>query len=112
MNSSAHEFLLIHELFKSHRTGKVAHKDFVEISFPPRWKYNVLSALDYFRSINHPVDERMEDAIEIVKGKERRGFWYQGKQMSGKRFFSINQPRKPSEWNTLRALRVLNWWTN
>lgn len=112
LSSQANEFLLIHELFKSHRTKKVIDPNFLEISFPPRYKYNILSALDYFRSIKHEKDERMIDAIEQIKVKEKKGYWLKGKQMSGKKHFSLNQPRKPSEWNTLRALRVLKWWNN
>ncbi|MHA2031016.1 MAG: hypothetical protein ACW99A_11560 [Candidatus Kariarchaeaceae archaeon] len=106
--SSAHEFLLIHELFKSHRTGESAHPGFEDISFPPRWKYNILTALDYFQSINYKYDERMEDALDIIRRKNKNGYWNQGKQMSGKTYFSLNTPRKPSEFNTLRALRVLH----
>ena len=48
----------------------------------------------------------------VIKMKEKNGYWFKGKQMSGKKYFSLNQPRKPSEWNTLRALRVLKWWNN
>ena len=103
----AHEFLMIHELFKSHTTKQVIHPIITDISFPPRWKYNILSALDYLRSINFQYDERMEDAIELVTKKSSRGYWKQGKQMAGSTFFNLNQPRKPSEWNTLRALRVI-----
>jgi hypothetical protein len=108
----ANEFLLNHELFKSHRTGEIIHPQFIDISFPPRWKYNILSALDYFRSINHPFDDRMYDAIEIIKQREKKGFWPKGKQMSGKKFFDLDPPRKPSSFNTLRALRVLKLYDN
>ena len=108
----ANEFLLNHELFKSHRTGEIIHPQFIDISFPPRWKYNILSALDYFRSINHPYDERMSDAIELIKQREKKGFWSKGLQMTGKKFFDPDPPRKPSSFNTLRALRVLKLYDN
>lgn len=101
------EFLLIHELFKSHKTKKIIHPNFTEIGFPPRWKYNILSALDYLRAARVPYDERMQDAIDIVQSHSQDGYWKKGKQMSGKTFFNLEQPRKPSEFNTLRALRVL-----
>ncbi|HEX9974946.1 MAG TPA: hypothetical protein VGD14_23025, partial [bacterium] len=42
------EFLLIHRLFKSHRTGKIVNPAFTRFSFPPRWRYDILRALDYF----------------------------------------------------------------
>ncbi|RLI66764.1 MAG: hypothetical protein DRO88_00845 [Promethearchaeia archaeon] len=103
----AHEFLLIHELYKSHRTKKIIHQDFIEISFPPRWKYNILTALDYFQSVEVPYDSRMQDALRIIQNKGRDGFYYQGKQMSGKKFFPLGKPRAYSAFNTLRAQRVL-----
>ncbi|MCE7734698.1 MAG: hypothetical protein GPJ54_07470 [Candidatus Heimdallarchaeota archaeon] len=112
LTNSANEFLLIHELFKSHKTGQSAHPAFEDITFPPRWKYNILSALDYFQSINYNYDKRMTDAISIVQNKEKNGYWNQGKQQSGKKYFSLNKPRKPSEFNTMRALRVLDHFRN
>lgn len=104
---SAHEVLLIHKLFKSHRTGEVIHPNFIELTFPPRWRYNILSALDYFQSINFPYDVRMVDALEIIRHKEKNGFWPKGKQLSGKKYFPLDPPRSVSSFNTLRALRVL-----
>src|ERR1017187_2816318 len=37
----AEEFLLLHRLFRSHRTGKVAKDEFTRLHFPPRWHYDV-----------------------------------------------------------------------
>jgi hypothetical protein len=104
---SANEVLLTHKLFKSHRTGEIIHLNFTEITFPPRWRYNILSAMDYFQSIGFPYDERMEDALEIIRHKEKKGFWSKGKQISGLKYFSLDPPRSVSSFNTLRALRVL-----
>lgn len=108
LRDPAIEFLLVHELFKSHTSGKIIHPQYTDISFPPRWKYNILSALDYLRSIKFPYDPRMADAINLVRSKENQGYYSKGKQMGDHRFFPLNKPRKPSEFNTLRALRVLN----
>ncbi|MHA2090643.1 MAG: hypothetical protein ACW98K_07270, partial [Candidatus Kariarchaeaceae archaeon] len=96
LSQPAHEFLLIHQLFKSHRTGEVIHPQFIDITFPPRWKFNILSAMDYFRSIEFVFDERMQDALELIKKKEKNGYWPKGTQMTGKKFFSLDPPRKPS----------------
>jgi hypothetical protein len=63
--------------------------------------------MDYFRSIEFVFDERMQDALELIKKKEKNGYWPKGTQMTGKKFFSLDPPRKPSAFNTLRALRVL-----
>src|SRR5262249_1149292 len=42
------EFLLVHRLFRSPRTGEIIKPVFLRFSFPPRWHYDVLRALDYF----------------------------------------------------------------
>ncbi len=103
----AHEFLFVHELYKSHRTKETIHPGFIDLSFPPRWKYNILTALDYCQSIKVPYDPRMQDALRLIQSKSHGGFWYKGKQMSGKTFFKLTPPREYSAFNTLRAQRVL-----
>jgi hypothetical protein len=39
------EFLLVHRLFRSHRTGNIIKPEFVRFPFPPRWHYDILRAL-------------------------------------------------------------------
>jgi hypothetical protein len=43
---SAEEFILVHRLFLSDRTGKIINKDFLKLTYPSRWKYDILRALD------------------------------------------------------------------
>ncbi|MFB3922396.1 MAG: hypothetical protein ACE145_11780 [Terriglobia bacterium] len=105
------EFLLRHRLFKSHRTGKVIKPEWTRFSFPPRWHYDVLRGLDYFRACNAPRDERLMDAVEIVRQRRRPdGRWILQNRYPGKTFFEMERVGQPSRWNTLRALRVLKWW--
>ena len=106
--SLSREFILRHRLFKSDHTGTVIHPELLKFSFPPRWKYNVLRVLDYFRKAQVPLDERMEDAIEVVIGKRRSdGRWPLQAEHPGSVHFHMERPREPSRWNTLIALRVL-----
>jgi len=67
-----HEFLLAHRLYKSHRTGKVFDAKMTSMPFPPRWKYDFIRALDYFRACGAPRDERMSDAIELLQMKQKK----------------------------------------
>jgi hypothetical protein len=46
------EFLLQHRLFRSHRTGAIMRPEFLKFSFPPRWHYDVLRALDHFQWVD------------------------------------------------------------
>jgi hypothetical protein len=105
------EFLLVHRLFRSHRTGAVIKPMFTRFAFPPRWHYDVLRALDYFQAVDAPLDPRLADAIGIVESSRREdGRWSLQHSHTGKTFFELERLGAPSRWNTLRALRVLKWW--
>lgn len=105
------EFLLVHRLFRSHRTGSIIKPIFMKFSFPPRWHYDVLRGLDYFREVNAPRDPRLTDAIEHVRNmRGKDGRWVLDNVYRGKTYFQLEPLGKPSRWNTLRALRVLKWW--
>jgi hypothetical protein len=105
------EFLLVHRLFRSHRTGEIIKPVFTRFAFPPRWHYDILRALDYFQSVNAPRDGRLAEAIDIVrKGQCEDGRWLLQNAYRGKTYFELERLGAPSRWNTLRALRVLKWW--
>jgi hypothetical protein len=105
------EFLLVHRLFRSHRTGKVIKPVFLRFAFPPRWHYDLLRALDYFQGVRAPRDPRLAEAIGIVrKSRLPDGRWPLQHSYSGKTYFQLERLGAPSRWNTLRALRVLKWW--
>lgn len=105
------EFLLAHRLFRSHRTGEVIKRDFVRLAFPPQWHFDVLRALDHFRAAGAPRDPRLADGIELLRDKCRAdGRWALEHRYRGRYWFHMEPIRRPSRWNTLRALRVLDWW--
>jgi hypothetical protein len=105
------EFLLAHRLFRSHRTGTVVNSAFTRFAFPPRWHYDILRALDHFRESGAARDPRLEEAIGIVRAREKPdGRWLLPSHYPGRTFFEMEPAGQPSRWNTLRALRVLRWW--
>lgn len=105
------EFLLAHRLFRSHRTGKVIKRDFLRLAFPPQWHFDILRGLDYFRAAGATKDERLTDAIEMLLRKRRHdGRWTLEHRYPARYWFQMESIRRPSRWNTLRALRVLKWW--
>jgi hypothetical protein len=107
----AHEFLLRHQLFRSHRTGRIVDSEMTRLHFPPRWHYDILRSLDYFRSVGAAPDPRMADAIALLKTRRGEdGRWSLNKPWTGRVFFDLELLGEPSRWNTLRALRVLQWW--
>lgn len=109
--SRGREFLLDHRLFRSHRTGTVIRAEFLRLSFPPRWHYDILRACDYFRGVRAPRDRRLEEAIEILRGRRLPdGRWKLESRHRGKAYFELERVGAASRWNTLRAQRVLKWW--
>ena len=81
------------------------------LSFPTRWKYDILRALDYFSKREVPYDKRMDDAINIIKNKQRKdGTWPTQNKHPGLVHFDYEKTGAPSRINTLRALRVLNYY--
>ena len=101
-------FLLQHRLFRSDRTGNIIDKKMLMLSYPSRWKYDILRALDYFQFAGINYDPRMRDALDILKNKRRKdNRWPVQAKHPGQTHFEMEKTGGPSRWNTLRALRVL-----
>ncbi|MBT8164932.1 MAG: hypothetical protein KJP22_04380 [Acidimicrobiia bacterium] len=106
------EFLLERSLFRRKSTGEVVDQQYLDFAFPYYWRYDVLRALDYFRLAGADPDPRMGEAVEVVRSKQQPdGRWLLDRIHPGRVHFDIEGPvGTPSRWNTLRALRVLDWW--
>lgn len=101
-------FLLQHKLFRSDRTGNIINKKMLMLSYPSRWRYDILRALDYFQFAGINYDPRMRDALDILKKKRRKdNKWPVQAKHPGQTHFEMERTGGPSRWNTLRALRVL-----
>jgi len=108
---SSIEFILAHQLFKSDKTGKIIRNDFLRLTYPSRWRYDILRALDYFQYSKTPWDERMQPAIDIILGKRNKDLtWNMQAKHPGQIHFEMEKAGKPGRWNTLRALRVLKYY--
>jgi len=105
------EYLLERGLFRRCSTGEVANPAFLKFAFPPRYHYDVLRALDYFRAAGVRPDARMSDALQIVESRRQAdGRWLLDHAYDEALAFPFNESvGEPSRWNTLRALRVLRW---
>lgn len=69
---SAKEFILLHRLYLSDHTGEIIHKNFLKLSYPSRWKYDILRALDYFQYAGIKWDDRMGNAINVIEQKRTK----------------------------------------
>ena len=106
------EYLLERKLFRRKSTGEVVNPAWLQFSFPARWHYDVLRALEYFRSVGDAPDSRVDEAIDLLRSKQQPdGTWLLENTHPGKIHFALEDgDDRPSRWNTLRALRVLSWY--
>ena len=106
------EYLLERRLMRRRSTGEVVDPAWLQFSFPVRWHYDVLRALEYFRSAGGEPDPRLSEAIDLLRSKQRPdGTWLLENTHPGKVYFALEDgDGRPSRWNTLRALRVLRWY--
>ncbi len=113
---SGEEYLLERNLFRRASTGEPADEQFLSFVHPCRWHYDVLRALDYFRSAaaltGASPDPRLGEAVEHVRSRRLQdGTWLLDRQLPGRVWFDVDEGAgKPSRWVTLRAMRVLSWW--
>lgn len=107
---SATEFILLHQLFLSDRTGQIINKDFLKLTYPCRWKFDILRAIDYFQYAGIKWDNRMQAALNIIyKKRNKEGTWNMQAAHPGQVHFNMEEAGKPSRWNTLRILRALKF---
>ena len=105
------EFLLKHKLYRSDKSNEIIHKSMTMLSYPSRWKYDILRSLDYFRSAEVSYDSRMEDALNLLISKQKKdGTWPVQAKHQGKVHFDMEKTGNSSRINTLRSLRVLKFY--
>lgn len=106
------EYLLERKLFRRRSTGEVVTLKWLQFSFPIRWHYDVLRGLEYFRSVGDAPDSRVNEAMDLLRSKRQpSGVWLLENTHPGKVHFELEDgDHQPSRWNTLRALRVLDWY--
>jgi hypothetical protein len=108
------DYLLERRMLRSLTSGEVIERRWTRFAFPPTWHYDVLRGLDYLRSTGVKPDERVAEAVELVEQRRHQnGRW----PLNALHADSVRVPLdmetgvgKASRWNTLRALRVLDWY--
>lgn len=104
-------FLLRHRLYRSHRTGAVVDPAYLRFPFPPQWRYDVVRGLEHLSAVGSPRDDRMRDAVDEVRRRQRSdGTWPVYRPHPGRRWFELEPTGTAGRWSTLRALRILRWW--
>jgi hypothetical protein len=107
-------YLLDRHLLRSLSSGEVISEAWTRFSFPPVWHYDVLRGLDYLRSAGVEPDERVAEAIEVVrKRRHQNGRWPLNLLHADRKRIALDMETgvgRASRWITLRALRVLDWY--
>jgi hypothetical protein len=108
----AEEYLLDRRMFRRLSTGAVVDANWLQFSFPTRYFYDVLRGLEYLWSAGVEPDQRWTEAIDLVKSKRSQdGRWRLENPHPGAVYFDMDEGEgRPSRWNTLRAMRVLDWY--
>jgi hypothetical protein len=103
-------------LFRRLSTGEpiFPHKgdgDWLQLSFPNGWRYDILRGLDYLRDAGVTPDERVAEAVGIVESKRGAdGRWRLDHAHHDRLLVDFGEHEgEPSRWITLHALRVLRW---
>jgi hypothetical protein len=113
------EYLLERRLFRRRSTGEVIERDrkggaaWSCFAFPTWWHYDVLRGLEYLRRAGVAPDPRVAEAIDLVESKrDGDGRWPLETRHPGQMPVEIDEGvGRPSRWITLRALRVLDWYS-
>jgi hypothetical protein len=104
-------YILERRLFRRKTNGEVIDPSWLRFSFPTWWHYDLLRGLDYLRAAEVEPDERVAEAIGVVAAhRSPDGRWPLEKVHEGQAHFQMEDGEgAPSQWNTLRAMRVLRW---
>ncbi len=120
------EYLLERHLFRRRSTGAVIDFDrktgsgsgqgqpaFTRLAFPTWWHYDILRGLEYLRQAGVTYDERLSDALDLVASRRGSdGRWTLEVRYPGGMPIEIDEGvGRPNRWITLRALRVLDWFS-
>ncbi len=99
------EFLLKHELYFHN-----ADERFQKLTYPYRYRYDLLRVLEFFVTANVPYDARMRSTVEwLMQKRHTNGFWYLEHQHKGNVHFVLEETGKPSRFITLKALVILEY---
>ncbi len=103
--------MLERRLFRRKSTGEVIDPSWLQFSFPHWYFYDVLRGLEHLRAAAVKHDERVTEAIGAVEAnRDPDGRWPLQNVHAGEAHFEMEDGEgEPSRWNTLRAMRVLDW---
>ena len=110
----ARDYLLERRMLRALSTGEIIDRRWTRFAFPTIWHYDVLRGLDYLRSAGAAPDERLAEAVAIVEQRRHQNKRWPLNVLHPERqriALEIEGGKgRASRWNTLRAMRVLDWY--
>jgi len=114
------EYLLERRMLRRLSSGELIDTAFTLFSFPTGYHYDALRGLDHLRAAGVTPDARVAEAIDLVRSKRDA----EGRlplenphevELVDARVRDLEldmgeREGRPSRWNTLRAMRVLDWY--
>ena len=101
------EFLLSNGLFMDNSDPR-----YRKLSYPYRYRYDLLRALEYFTAQKVSYDPRMQPALDWLCGKRRKdSLWYLENVHKGNVHFDMERAGEPSRFITLKALSILDYFS-
>jgi hypothetical protein len=110
-------YLLARRMLRRRSTGDVIDSAWTRFSFPTGYHYDLLRGLEYLRSAGmqpeRPEDARLAEAIgRVMSKRDADGRWPRESVHPDELETEPGVAEgEPSRWITLRALRVLDWYT-
>jgi hypothetical protein len=113
-------YLLERRMLRRLSSGELIDPPFTLFSFPTGWHYDALRGLDHLRAAGVTPDARVAEAIDLVRSKrDAEGRVplenvHESEMVNARvRDLALDMDERegqPSHWNTLRAMRVLDWY--
>jgi hypothetical protein len=114
------EYLLERRMLRRLSSGQLIDPAFTLFSFPTGYHYDALRGLDHLCAAGVTPDARVAEVIDLVRSKrDAEGRWplenpHETELVDARvRDLEVDMDERegrPSHWNTLRAMRVLDWY--
>jgi hypothetical protein len=114
------EYLLERRMLRRLSSGELIDPAFALFSFPTGYHYDALRGLEHLGAAGVTPDARVAEAIDLVRSKrDAEGRWplenpHETELVDARvrdlEFGMDEGEGQPSHWNTLRAMRVLDWY--
>ncbi len=102
------DFILKHRFFRSSSTNEVIDKKMLIMTYPFRWKYTVLRALNAFAGCDVKYDKRMDEVLDLIESRKTKdNTWKMQSNYPGQTYFTMEEAGKPGGMITYLALKIL-----